>query len=84
MTLREVLGFGECAARRDRQDGFAITGMNSECVTTRSAVPAQPNRKELRSMGDEKGLRFMRPTVEERASGHVCQSREQEFARILP
>ena len=84
MTRRKVFCFSERAARRDREDGFAVARMNSERVTTRSAVPAQPNRKELRPMGDDEGLRFVGPTIEESASGHVCQSGEQEFARILP
>ena len=84
VTLREVFGFSERAARRDREDRFSVARMNSERVTARSTVPAQPNCKELRPMGDQNRLRFVGPTIEECASGHVCQSGEQEFARILP
>ena len=84
MTLREVLGFGERAARRHREDGFTIARMDSKRVTTRPPVSAQPNRKELRSMGDDEGLRLVGPPIEECACGHVCQSGEQEVARILP
>src|SRR4051812_34797858 len=84
VALREVFCFGERAARRHGEDGFAIARMNSERVTARAAMPAQPNRKILRSMGDQEGLRLVGPTIEERASGHVCQSGGQESARILP
>src|SRR3954454_21138737 len=84
VALREVFCFGERAARRHGEDGFAITRMNSERVTARAAMPAQSNRKILRSMGDQEGLRLVRPPIEECASGHVCQSGGQESARILP
>ena len=84
MALREVFCFGERAAWRHGEDGFAIARMNSERVTARAAVPAQPNREELRPMGDQKGLGFVGPPIEECACGHVCQSGGQEVARILP
>src|SRR5258706_4684814 len=35
-------------------------------------------------MFDEKSRGFGRPPIKEGASGHVCKSGEQEFARILP
>jgi hypothetical protein len=38
----------------------------------------------LRAVLDQKSCRFGGPPIEEGASGHVCQSGEQEFARILP
>jgi hypothetical protein len=84
VTLREVFCFGERAARRHGEDGFAIARMNSERVAARASVPTQPNRKKLRSMGDDEGLWLVGPPIKECASGHVCESGEQEFARILP
>jgi hypothetical protein len=47
-------------------------------------VPAQSNRIDLRAVFDEKSRGFGRPPIKERASGHICKSGEQEFARILP
>jgi hypothetical protein len=38
----------------------------------------------LRSMGDYEGLRFVGTPIKECACSHVCQSGEQEIARILP
>jgi hypothetical protein len=38
----------------------------------------------LRPVGDEKGLWLVGPPIEKCACGHVCESGEQEFARILP
>jgi hypothetical protein len=35
-------------------------------------------------MFDEKSRGFGRPPIKEGASGHVCKSGGQEFARILP
>ena len=36
------------------------------------------------AMLDQKARRFGRPPIKEGASGHVCQSGREEFARILP
>jgi hypothetical protein len=33
---------------------------------------------------DEEARRFVRPPIKEGASGHVCDSGDQKFARILP
>jgi hypothetical protein len=38
----------------------------------------------LRAVLDQKTGGFGRPPIKEGASGHVCKSGEQEFARILP
>jgi hypothetical protein len=35
-------------------------------------------------MLDQKSRRFVGPPIKEGASGHVCQSGEEKFARILP
>ncbi len=58
--------------------------MNSQRVTARAAVPSQSDRVDLRAMFDKKTRRFGGPPIKEGAGGHVCQSGEQEFARILP
>ena len=36
------------------------------------------------SAGGQKARRFGRPPIKEGASGHICKSRHQEFAWILP
>jgi hypothetical protein len=84
VTLREILGVGDGAARRHGEDRFAVAGMNAQGVAPRTPVPAQPNRIDLRAVFDQESGRFGRPPIKERASSHVCQSGEQEFARILP
>src|SRR5467141_3783235 len=84
MTLREVLRVGDRATRRHGQDRFTIAWMNAQGVAARAPVPAQPNRIDLRAVLDQKSRRFVRPPIKEGASGHVCKSGEQEFARILP
>jgi hypothetical protein len=84
VTLREILGVGDGAARRHGQDGFAVAWMNAQGVAPRAAVPAQPDRVDLRAMLDQKARRFGRPPIKEGASGHICQSGREEFARILP
>jgi len=38
----------------------------------------------LRAVLDQQSRRFVRPPIKEGASGHVCKSGDQEFARILP
>jgi hypothetical protein len=58
--------------------------MNAQGVTPRAAMPAQPDRVDLGAVFDQKSRGFGRPPIEERASSHVCESGEQEFARILP
>ena len=72
------------AARRHGEDRFAVARMNAQGVAPRAAVPAQPDRIDLRAVLDQRVERFGGPPIEERASGHVCKSGEQEFARILP
>ena len=84
VTLREILGVGQGAARRHGQDRFAVAWMNAQRVAARAAVPAQPNRVDLRAVLDQKSRGFGRPPIKEGASSHVCKSGEQEFARILP
>jgi len=58
--------------------------MNAQGVAPGAPVPAQPNRIDLRTVPDQKSRRFVRPPIKEGASGHVCQSGEKKFARILP
>jgi len=72
MPLREIPGVGDSAARRDRQDRFAVTWMNSKRVATGAAMPAQSNRVDLRAVLDQESRRFVRPPIKEGASGHVC------------
>ncbi|OIQ65907.1 hypothetical protein GALL_525300 [mine drainage metagenome] len=84
MALREILGVGDGAAWRHRQDRFALARMNAQRIATRAPMAAQPNRVDLRAMLDEKARRFVRPPIKKGASGHVCDSGDQEFARILP
>src|SRR5271167_3326491 len=84
VTLCEILGIGDRAAWRHGQDRFAIARMNTQGVATGAPMAAQPNRVDLRAVLDEKARRFVRPPIKEGASGHVCDSRDQEFARILP
>ena len=47
-------------------------------------MAAQPDREELRAMLDDKSRGFVRPPIEEGASGHICKSGEEKFTRILP
>ena len=47
-------------------------------------MPAQPHRVDLRAVLDQEGRRLVGPPIKEGASGHVCNSGDQEFARILP
>src|SRR5205085_9988600 len=47
-------------------------------------MTAQPDREELRAMLDDKSRGFVRPPIEEGASGHICKSGEEKFTRILP
>ena len=84
VTLREILGVGDSAARRHGQDGFAVARMNAQGVAPRATVPAQPDRIDLRAVLDQETRRFVGPPIKEGASGHVCDSGDQEFARILP
>src|ERR1700692_3132044 len=58
--------------------------MNAQGVAARMPVPAQPNRVDLRAVLDQKTRGFVRPPIKEGACGHVCESGDQEFARILP
>jgi hypothetical protein len=58
--------------------------MNAQGIAPGTPVPAQPNRIDLRTVLDQKSRRFVRPPIKEGASGHVCQSGEKKFARILP
>jgi len=84
VTLRKVLGIGNRTARRDGQDRFAVTRMDSQGIAARAPVPAKPDRIDLRAMFDQKPRRLVGPPIKERASGHVCKSGDQKFARILP
>jgi hypothetical protein len=47
-------------------------------------MPAQSHRIDLGAVLDQKSRRFVRPPIKEGASGHICNSGDQEFARILP
>ena len=76
MKLRKVLGFHERAARRHGQDGFAIGWMNAQGVTPRAAMPAKPDRKNLRAVLDQKSRGFGGPPIKEGASSHVLESGE--------
>jgi hypothetical protein len=76
VKLRKVLGFRERTARRHGQDGFAIGRMNAQGVTPRAAVPAQPDRKDLRAVLDQKSRGFGGPPIKEGASSHVWKSGE--------
>ena len=84
VTLREILGVGDGAARRHGQDRFTVAWMNAQRVAARAPMPAQPHRVDLRAMFHQKARRFVRPPIKKGASGHVCDSGEEEFARILP
>ena len=84
MALRKILGVGERAARRHGQDRFAVAGMNAQGIAPRAPMPAQPDRIDLRAVLDQESGRLGGPPVKESASGHVCKSGDQEFARILP
>src|SRR6202022_4440498 len=84
MTLREIPGVGDRAAWRHGQDRFAVAWMNAQGVSPPAPVPAQPNRIDLRAVFDEKSRGFGRPPIKEGASGHICKSGDQKFARILP
>src|SRR4029079_19597697 len=84
VAQREILGIGDRAAWWHGQDRFTIAGMNSQGVAARGAVTAQANRIDLRAVLDQKARWFVRPPIKEGASGHVCDSGEQKFARILP
>ena len=53
MTLREILRLGDGSARRHRQDRFAIARMNAQRVPPRAAMPAQPDRVDLRAVLDQ-------------------------------
>jgi hypothetical protein len=76
VKLRKVLGFHERAPRRHGQDGLAIGWMNAQGVTPRAAVPPQPDRKDLRSVLDQKRRGFGGPPIKEGASSHVLESGE--------
>src|ERR1700730_2632282 len=84
VTQREVLGVRDGAAWRHGEDRFAVAWMNAQGVATRATMAAQPNRIDLRAVLDQKTRRFVRPPIEEGANGHVCDSGDQKFARILP
>jgi hypothetical protein len=84
MKPRKVLCFHERAARRHGQDGFTVGWMNAQGVTARAAMPAQPDRKDLRAVLDQKSRGFGGPPIKEGASSHVLESGEQEYTRILP
>src|ERR1700731_1836765 len=84
MTLGKIFGVGDRAARRHGQDRFTVAWMNAQRIAARAPMPAQPNRVDLRAVLDQKSGGFVRPPIEEGGSGHVFNSGDQEFARILP
>src|SRR4051794_4194097 len=84
MQLRKVPGFGERAARRHRQDRLAIGRVNAQGVAPRAAVPAQPDRKDLRAVLDQKSRGFGGPPIKEGARSHILESGGEGYARILP
>src|SRR5262249_6566847 len=84
MQLRELFRLRDRASRRHGQYRLAISRMNAQRVTTRTAMPAHTDRKDLRAMLDQESRRFVGAPIQERTSGHVSQSGGQEFARILP
>src|SRR5262245_37835157 len=84
VELRELARLRDQAARRHRQDRFAVCRMDAKRVSARSSMPPQPDRKDLRAMLDQKSRGFGGAPIEERASGHICKSGEEQFARILP
>ena len=71
VKLSKVLGFHQSAARRHGQDRFAIGWMNAQRVSARAAMPAQPDRKDLRAVLDQKSRGFGGPPIKEGASSHV-------------
>src|SRR5437588_5198652 len=71
MTVGELLGVGQRAARRHGEDRFAVAWMNAERVAPRAAMAAQPDRIDLRSVLDQKARRFGGAAVKEGASGHI-------------
>src|SRR6185312_6638104 len=84
MKLREFARFGDQAARRHGQDGFAVGRMDAERISARASVPPHANRKDLRAVLDQNSRWFGGPPIEERASGHVVKSGEEESTRNLP
>src|SRR5262249_54558527 len=58
--------------------------MDAKRVSARASMAPKPDRKDLRAMLDQKSRGFGGAPIEERASGHICESGEEQFARILP
>src|SRR5262245_3680850 len=84
MTLRKIFRIGQIAARRHRQDRFALTWMNTESVTARTAMAPELNSINRRADFDGEGARFGGTAIKESTKGHVSGSGQQEFAGILP
>jgi hypothetical protein len=74
MTLREVLGVSNRAARRHGQDRFAVAWMNAKRVSACPPVSSQSNGVNLRAVFDQKARGFVRPPIKEGAFGHVRNS----------
>src|SRR5581483_10073101 len=58
MELCELARLRDRAARRHGEDGFAVGRMDAERISARAPVPAQPDRKDLRAMLDQKSRGF--------------------------
>ena len=84
MELGELACILQRAARRHGEDRLAVGRMDAERVPSRAPVPSEPDRKHLRAVPDQESRGFGWAPIEERTSGHVSQSGEEQLPRTLP